>query len=108
MSQSPDIVRVVVPFQRLDAAASPDMRRQLAEAGHHGHTRVVLDLAEVEFIDSTGLGVLVSMLKQMAPGGRVAVVGAHPAPTRLFQITGLDRLFIFCADTDEAERALAA
>ncbi|MGX7895971.1 STAS domain-containing protein [Tsuneonella sp. HG222] len=107
MTDSPAIVRIEVPFERLDAAASPDMRRLLASARHHGQQRVLLDLSRVQFIDSTGLGVLVSMLKQMAPGGRIAVVGAGGAPTRLFQITGLDKLFILCADSVEAEMSLA-
>jgi len=106
VTQPTDIVRIPMPFDRLDAAAAPELRRLLAVGEHVGHARVVLDLSQVEFIDSTGLGVLVSILKQMAPKGRIAVVGAGPAPTRLFQVTRLDTLFILCATAEEAEAAL--
>ena len=108
MTDHSDIVSVAVTFPRLDAAAAPELRKQLEGGPHEGHGRVLLDLSAVEFIDSTGLGVLVSLLKQMAPGGRIAVVGAGPAPRKLFQITRLDTLFILCSDDDEARSALAA
>jgi anti-sigma B factor antagonist len=106
MNESPNYVRIEVPLTRLDAAAAPELRRQLTDAPHHDRKRLLLDISKVQFIDSTGLGVLVSILKQMAPGGRIAVVGARPAPMRLFQITGLDKLFALCADPQEAERVL--
>src|SRR5688572_15970078 len=76
MTDDPGIIRIDVPFPRLDAAAAPELRKQLEGGPHEGHERVMLDLSAVEFIDSTGLGVLVSLLKQMASGGRIAVVGA--------------------------------
>jgi anti-sigma B factor antagonist len=102
----PDIVCLEISFSRLDAAAAPELRNQLEGGPHIGHSRVMLDLSRVEFIDSTGLGVLVAVLKQMAPGGRIAVVGAGPAPARLFQITKLDTLFMLCADSEEARGVL--
>lgn len=108
MSDFHDLARIEVPLARLDAAAAPELRRQLSDGPHKGRRRLLLDLSKVEFIDSTGLGVLVSILKEMAPGGRIAVVGAGPAPTRLFQITGLDKLFTLCGDPQEAERVLGA
>ncbi len=107
MTDDPGIIRIDVPFPRLDAAAAPELRKQLEGGPHEGHARVMLDLSAVEFIDSTGLGVLVSLLKQMASGGRIAVVGAGPAPRKLFQITRLDTLFILCADEEQAHRELS-
>jgi len=107
MSDKSEILRITVNFERLDAAAAPEFKRQLEEGMHVGHPRVLLDLGQVEFIDSTGLGVLVSLLKQMGPGGRIAVIGVRPAVARLFQITRLDSIFTLCGDEAEASRALA-
>lgn len=103
----PEILRITVNFERLDAAAAPDFKRQLDEGMQDGQSRVLLDLSQVDFIDSTGLGVLVSLLKRMGPGGRIAAFGVKPAVTRLFQITRLDSLFTLSGDADEARRALA-
>lgn len=106
MSTEQDYLLIEISTERLDAAAAPALRKSFETGEHVGLSRVILDLGQVEFIDSTGLGVLVSLLKQMAPGGRIAVVGAGPGPTRLFQITRLDTLFTLCADIEEAKQAL--
>jgi anti-sigma B factor antagonist len=69
---------------------------------------VLIDAAAVEFIDSSGLGVLVFLLKQMGEGGRIVVAGARPAVRRLFQITKLDGVFQLSDSLDEATLALGA
>lgn len=70
-----------------------------------GKTRLVLDLSAVEFIDSTGLSVLLNGLRLVNQrGGRMALVCTNPTVLRLFQITSLDSTFdIF----DERAAALA-
>ncbi len=67
-----------------------------------GKTLLVLDLSAVEFIDSTGLSVLLNGLRLVNQrGGRLALVCTNPTVLRLFQITSLDTTFdIF--DTREA------
>jgi len=107
MTNESDILQISVQHPRLDAAASPAFRQEVAGRFEGQPERVLLDLRQVEFIDSTGLGVLVSLLKQMGPGGKVAVAGANAAVRRLFQITRLDSLFLLCDSTDEAHAALA-
>lgn len=102
MNVPKQILRITVDYERLDAAAAPDFKRYVDQAGAAGCPRVLLDLNKVAFVDSTALGVFVSMLKQMGPGGRIAVVGATPAVARLFEITRLDSLFRLCANENEA------
>ena len=56
-------------------------------------TRLVVDLSETAFIDSTGLGVLVRALKRMRHGGGVLVLrGPRPNARKVLNITGLDRV----------------
>lgn len=101
-----DVLIIPVQLERLDAAAAPEFKRQV-EGMLAGHDRVLLDLGAVAFIDSTGLGVLVAMIKQMGPGGKVAVIGASVSVARLFRITQLDTLFQLCVDEGQANAILA-
>jgi anti-sigma B factor antagonist len=108
MTGQHEIHELTVTHPRLDAAAAPVFKRELEDALPAGLSRLMIDLEPVDFIDSTGLGVLVSMLKQMGANGRIAVIGVNPSVARLFKITRLDSLFQLCGDADEARRALAA
>ena len=82
---------------------APRFAQRLSEAIDNGNTRIVLDLSAVEFIDSTGLSVLLSGLRQVvAAQGRMALVCANPTVLRLFQITSLDETFDIFADRPAA------
>jgi anti-sigma B factor antagonist len=73
---------------------APRFSKRLSEAIDKGNTSIVLDLSAVEFIDSTGLSVLLSGLRRVtALQGRLALVCANPTVLRLFQITSLDETF---------------
>lgn len=79
----------------LDAATSPDLQTDLFAAidGHPGAT-VVVDLSEVEFLDSTALKVLLGALKRArATGGDVALQGVPTRVWKVFTITKLDEVF---------------
>ncbi|MBA3747081.1 MAG: STAS domain-containing protein [Solirubrobacterales bacterium] len=77
--------------QRLQAAIDDDSRA------------IVLDLSAVEFIDSTGLSVLLSGLRRMNQvQGRMALVCANPTVLRLFEITSLDETFDIFAELPAA------
>ena len=100
------VLELTVPEARIDAAAAPAFKQRMSEALAAGTRRLVLDMSGVQFVDSTGLGVLVSLLKQMGEGSRIAVVGAAPGVKRLFQITRLDSLFVLADDFPAAHAAL--
>ena len=73
---------------------APRFSLRLSEAIDNGNTSIVLDLTAVEFIDSTGLSMLLSGLRRVtAAQGRLALVCANPTVLRLFQITSLDETF---------------
>lgn len=97
-------IRIELP--RLDAAAAPDARRDLAPRMEGRPSRLLLDMTGVSFVDSTGLGVLVSLLKMMGQDGKVAVAGAQPVVQRLFEMTQLDRLFQLHPTVAQARESL--
>lgn len=100
-----DIVEIRISDERVDAAAAPDLKRTLDQAMTDAPKKVVLDLGNVQFMDSTGLGLFVSLLKKLGPDGAIAVAGVHPAVARLFELTRLDTLFRLVPDV-AAARAL--
>ena len=68
-----------------------------------GGRRLVVDLADVSFMDSSGLSALVSGFKGMREaGGEMAVVCPNLAIAKIFSITGLDRVFAIHPSLDEA------
>jgi anti-sigma B factor antagonist len=78
----------------VDLYTAPQLEEQLAAVINEGPRRVVVDLTEATFVDSTTLGVLLEALRRLgAAGGQLAVVAAHPNVTKVFEITGLDRVF---------------
>jgi anti-sigma B factor antagonist len=73
---------------------APRFAQRLSDAIDRGNTSIVLDLSGVEFIDSTGLSVLLTGLRQVVQAhGRMALVCANPTVLRLFEITSLDETF---------------
>lgn len=100
------LVEISVAGPRLDAAAAPAFKQAATAVLGERPARLLLDLSAVEFVDSTGLGALVGLLKQMAADARLALVGVKPAVRRLLEITRLDTLFIVCGSIAEARDAL--
>jgi anti-sigma B factor antagonist len=98
------ILRVAEP--RLDAARAPALREVLLRHAEAGHSQIVLDLSATEFMDSSGLGALVSALKRLGAGGTLAVAGAQGAVARLFALTRMDKVFSLHPDVDAAAAQL--
>ena len=79
---------------RLDAASAPGLLARLNGAIAEGKTQFVVDLAEVPFIDSTGLGALVSGLKvARREEGDLRLAAPSEQVSRLLRLTTLDRVF---------------
>jgi anti-sigma B factor antagonist len=89
-----DRTHVIVVAGEIHVSTAPEFSRLLNEAIGQGKTQVVLDLSAVEFIDSTGLSVLLNGLRRLTrAGGRMALVCTNPTVLRLFVITRLDSTF---------------
>lgn len=91
-----DVINVKVRGS-LDAQSAGGLREQLKNlAASSAGNRIVLDLSQVPFMDSTGLAGLISGLKAVRQhGGELVLAGVTPEVMRIFQITLLDRAFTF-------------
>jgi anti-sigma B factor antagonist len=77
----------------VDVYTAPKLRERLTELIDSGARNVVVDLARVDFLDSTGLGVLVGAHKRLRPvGGTFALVCAKESLLKVFRITALDQI----------------
>lgn len=75
----------------VDVYTAPALREQLFAAADSGRHQVIVDLSGVEFMDSTGLGVLVAGLSRaQQAGGGLSVVCSQDRLLKLFRITGLE------------------
>jgi anti-sigma B factor antagonist len=99
---------VAVVDGRIDAAAADDFRAEIARIAQGGSRRILLDLSEVHFVDSTGLGSIIASLKQLGPDGDLAICGAHDSVGSLFRLTRMDKVFRIFATQEEALAALGA
>lgn len=90
----------------VDVATAPRLREQLIDLVNEGHHRIVVDLEKVEFLDSTGLGVLVGALKRVRThDGELALVCTESRILKVFEITGLTKVFPMHRSVDEAVAA---
>lgn len=86
----------------LDLATVPSLRDHLLEAVRT-HQSVVLDLAGLTFLDSTGLGLLVSAVKRLsARNGTLVVAAPSPTVRRVLEVSGLEAYLRIEASTGEA------
>ena len=105
-----DVGSPVVVFNlqgQLDASRAAALRMELS--GAVGHPRVLLDLTEVDFIDSVGLGVLLGAIRRFHEGGgRVAIAAADPRRgiARSLRSLGVDRLVLLTATGADGLRGL--
>jgi len=77
-----------------DVNTAPELREHLSRLINGGARQITVDLAEVSFVDSTALSVLVSALKRLRQAdGDLALASPNPSVRRVFEITGLTRLF---------------
>ena len=78
----------------IDLYTAPEFKERMVELIEAGKKHIVVDLTKATFIDSTTLGVLVGGVKRLRPsGGALALVCTDQNITKIFEITGLDRVF---------------
>jgi anti-sigma B factor antagonist len=96
-------VSVVAVKGEIDVYTAPRLRDRITDLVGSGTYRIVVDLEGVEFLDSTGLGVLVGGLKKVrAHGGSLQLVCTQERLLKIFRITGLAKVFAIHGDVDAA------
>jgi anti-sigma B factor antagonist len=87
----------------VDLYTAPELKQELHRLVGDGATRLVIDMSDTTFVDSTTLGVLLSVVKRVRPeGGTVVLVCPDRNVRRIFEITLLDRVFAIVDTRDEA------
>lgn len=101
-----NIVLLVVKEERLDAHNSDHLKQELARLFEEGKTRIVVDLKEVRFIDSSGLGALVSGFKNASSRqAGLKLSSLQNQVKSMFELTRLQRVFDIYPTVDEAIEA---
>jgi anti-sigma B factor antagonist len=87
----------------VDVYSAPELRERLSDLLNADDASLVVNLSEVTFLDSTGIGTLVAGLNRAVQfGGTLILVCDHERILKLFRITGLDTVFSIRSSVDDA------
>jgi len=93
----------------VDLYTAPEFKQQLLDVISQGARNVVVDFSDTTFIDSTTLGVLVGGVKRLRTNdGQLSLVCSDRNITKIFEITGLDRVFTIYPTRNEALEQLSS
>ena len=96
-------VTVLSPHGEIDFATGPRLKESITESLVAGELHLVVDLLEVDFIESTGLGALVGGHRRAAAlNGSLSLVCCEDRLLEVFRITGLDKVFAIYRSVDAA------
>jgi anti-sigma B factor antagonist len=99
------IVVAMVPVDELDASNAGEFKRDIAPV-LQANTGLVLDLSRLRFVDSSGLGAMVSCLRQLsAKGGDLKLCGMSKQVRGLFELVRMHRIFDIYGSKEEAVHA---
>ena len=105
--ESEDDAYVVELSGEIDVYTSPKVKDAISELIDQGHYNLIINLEKVRYIDSTGLGVLIGGLKRVREhGGSVSLVCTNPQIKKIFDITGLVKIFGIFESENDAKKAL--
>ena len=102
ISKEGDIAIVKSRIKRLDASVALVFKQEVQQVVESGEKALVLDLESVQFMDSSGLGAMVSILKVIGAGGKLVVCNPTRAVLSLFNLTRMDKIFTIASLPDEA------
>ena len=98
-----DSTYVIALAGEVDLYTAPEFKEQLLDVIGKGAKDVVVDFSTTTFIDSTTLGVLVGGVKRLrSQDGQLSLVSSDRNITKIFEITGLDRVFTIYPTREEA------
>ncbi|MEL6888018.1 MAG: STAS domain-containing protein [Pseudomonadota bacterium] len=84
---------VSVHSARIDAAVAIEFKDEMRQATDTDSPTVILDLSEVNFIDSSGLGAIVASMKHMGQDRSLVLAGLTPTVDKVFRLTRMDSVF---------------
>jgi len=93
----------------IDVYTAPLLRQKIVDLVDEGALNIVVDMEKVDFLDSTGLGVLVEGLKRVKTrGGNLTLVATQDKILKIFDITGLNKAFPIFSTRDDALKGVVA
>jgi anti-sigma B factor antagonist len=98
---------ITVHESRIVADVAPQFKKELVAYIQNDRRNIILDLSEVNFIDSSGLGALIGSLKAMGNDREFALCGARDAVVNMLKLTRMDKVFRIFGTPEEAASALS-
>jgi len=89
-----EMIVIRVLDDRIDAAGAIQFKERMRELIAEPSDRLVLDMSNVGFLDSSGLGAVVSVMKVLGPVRRLELSGLTPTVEKVFRLTRMDSVFI--------------
>ena len=88
-----DVLVIHAHEDRIDAAIAIQFKDRMRELTQTASQRVMLDLSRVAFVDSSGLGAVVAVLKALAPDRKLELAGLTPTVQKVFRLTRMEQVF---------------
>jgi anti-sigma B factor antagonist len=102
-----EVLVVKVLESRITADVALGFKEGLVDYVKKGNKIIILDLSEVSFIDSSGLGALVGSLKTMGKDGELLLAGARETVTSMFKLTRMDKIFRMFGSPEQAAEVVS-
>lgn len=102
LDATPNANVIRVNASRIDAPVALQFKEEMRTLTTHGEGRFVLDLENVEFIDSSGLGAVVASMKQLGEGQILELAALQPIVEKVFRLTRMDTIFTIHHNADQA------
>ncbi len=99
---------VTVTDSRIDASVAIQFKDAMRKTTNDGPDRMVLDMSQVKFVDSSGLGAIVAAMKHMGTGRKLDLAGLTPDVDKVFRLTRMDSVFKIYSSVDDAVDLRAA
>lgn len=98
-----DQISIIMLEGEVDVYTAPQLKQQIIKLLDEGMLKIIVNLESVEYLDSTALGVLIGGLKRLREReGSLVLICTNNRIKRIFEITGLDKIFSILSSEDEA------
>jgi len=102
LKQNGGVLVAAIREPQLDAHTAPALTEALEAAIDGGAARLVVDMSDVYFLDSSGLGALIRLLKRLPEGGNLALCGCRAPILELLRLTRIDQILAAHPSEQEA------
>ena len=99
-----DILVVTALHDRIDAAGAIQFKDRMRELTDQPSPRVMLDMSRVNFLDSSGLGAVVAVMKALGPTRKLELAGLTPTVQKVFRLTRMDSVFTIHSEVPKSLR----